>query len=116
MFVRSEATDLVTAEYGGQFRRLYPWKGVADPPWGGAIMTIAPGERSVAHDHDEEETFIILTGEGVMSVDDETRPVSEGDVVYLPRFSRHFVKNASIDQPLTVFCVWWGGPSTTSQS
>lgn len=46
MFVRSEAQDHVTDEYGGRFRRLYPWEGVASPPWGGAIMTIAPGDSS----------------------------------------------------------------------
>ena len=31
MFVRSEAQDHVTDEYGGRFRRLYPWEGVASP-------------------------------------------------------------------------------------
>jgi oxalate decarboxylase/phosphoglucose isomerase-like protein (cupin superfamily) len=115
MFVRSEAQDHVTDEYGGRFRRLYPWEGVASPPWGGAIMTIAPGDSSTPHNHDEEETFIFLSGEGVMSVDDETRRVGKGDVVYLPRFSRHLVKNVSPDKPLEVLCVWWGAPRTASQ-
>jgi mannose-6-phosphate isomerase-like protein (cupin superfamily) len=116
MFVRNEAQDHVTNEYGGRFRRLYPWAGVTTPPWGGAIMTIAPGESSIPHDHDEEETFIFLSGEGAMSVDDETLPVGKGDVVYLPRFSRHFVKNVSPDKPLQVLCVWWGAPDTASTS
>lgn len=31
MFVRSEAQDHVTDEYGGRFRRLYPWEGEASP-------------------------------------------------------------------------------------
>lgn len=112
MFLRSEKIDEVTEEYGGAFRRIYPWPGVADPPWGSAFMTVAPGESSIAHDHDEEETFIFLSGEGVISVDDETRPVTKGDVVYLPRFSRHFVRNNSPDVPLEFLCVWWGAPAS----
>lgn len=88
MFVGREAQDHVTDEYGGRFRRLYPWEGVTMPPWGGAIMTIAPGENSLPHDHDEEETFIFLSGEGAMSVDDETRPVGKGDVACHPRRRR----------------------------
>lgn len=109
MYLRTEASDVRTDEYGGSFRRLYPWDGVATPPWGGAILTVSPGERSTPHSHDEEETFIFLEGTGRMHVDDETRDVGPGDVVYLPRFSTHCVVNDS-DRPVSFLCVWWGAP------
>jgi len=107
--IRSQDTDDVTNEYGGQFRRIYPWSGVAKPPWGSAFMSIAPGRASIEHSHDEEETFIFLKGEGTMHVDGEQTPVKAGDVVYLPRFSKHNVENHS-DKDIEFLCIWWGAP------
>lgn len=115
MYVRSELADGRTDEYGGAFRRLYPWDGVATPPWGSAYMTVGAGEHSVAHAHDEEETFLFLSGEGLMHVDAETRPVIAGDVVYLPRFSKHFVENTGTEK-LDFLCVWWGAPETAGET
>ena len=111
MFIRSEISDVCAEEYGGSFRRIYPWRGVAEPTWGSAFMTLRPGESSDAHDHDEEETFFFITGVGTITVDRETRPVGKGDVVYLPRFSRHSVTNTSKSQVLEFLCVWWGAPA-----
>jgi mannose-6-phosphate isomerase-like protein (cupin superfamily) len=111
MKVRKASTDVSKQEYGGDFRRLYPWEGVANPPWGGAWMTIAPERTSTPHDHDEEETFLILSGNGEMEVDGERRLVEKGDVIYLPRFSTHKLRNVSPTTPLELLCVWWGAPT-----
>ncbi len=110
MHIRKASTDVSKSEYGGDFRRIYPWAEVATPPWGSAWMTIAPGQTSNPHNHDEDETFIILSGTGFMTVDSETKPVEKGDVIYLPRFSQHHLQNASSMQPLELLCVWWGAP------
>jgi mannose-6-phosphate isomerase-like protein (cupin superfamily) len=110
MQIRRASTDIVTAEYGGDFRRIYPWAGVATPPWGSALMTIAPGASSSRHNHDEEETFIILAGEGIMNVDDEAQEVGRGDVIYLPRFSQHNLQNTSSTTALEFLTIWWGAP------
>jgi mannose-6-phosphate isomerase-like protein (cupin superfamily) len=112
MRIRTEQTDHTAQEYGGSFRRLYPWNGVVTPPWGAAMMSLEPGGVSIPHDHDEEETFIFISGEGVITVDKEEGAVSKGDVVYLPRFSRHFVKNTSATELLQFLCIWWGAPSS----
>ena len=111
MFIGRSGTAMSTREYGGDFRRLYPWRSVVDTPWGSAWMTIAPGEASTAHSHDEEETFIIISGSGVMRVDDEQEAVGKGDVIFLPRFSEHQLKNTSTTNPLEFLCIWWGEPS-----
>ncbi|MGO4339257.1 cupin domain-containing protein [Labrys sp. KB_33_2] len=115
MHIRTERADGWTDEYGGAFRRLYPWKGVTVPPWGGAVMKVMPGQQSIPHDHDEEETFIFISGSGTITVDGETSPVASGDVVYLPRFSRHFVDNTSRDEELAFLCVWWGAPEADAK-
>lgn len=109
MHIRKASNDRSGSEYGGDFRRIYPWESVATPPWGSAWMTIKPAEKSIPHDHDEEETFIILAGNGVMHVDGESSEVERGDVIYLPRFSKHCLVNSSSSQALELLCVWWGG-------
>lgn len=73
-------------------------------------MVVEPGGASTPHNHDEEETFIFVEGEGLMVVNDEERQVANGDVVYLPRFSQHFVRNTSKDVALRFLCIWWGAP------
>jgi len=62
------------------------------------------------HSHDEEETFIILSGEGIISVDGETQDVKRGDVIYLPRKARHSITNASQNERLDFLTIFWGSP------
>ncbi|MEA5504483.1 cupin domain-containing protein [Halotia wernerae UHCC 0503] len=99
----------ITDEYGCAFRRMYPWQGYANTQWGSAWANIAPGTNTTEHGHDEEETFIIVSGEGEMTVDGETKEVSKGDVIYLPPFSHHTLKNTSSTEVLEMICIWWSG-------
>ena len=97
-------------EYGCDLRQLYPWPGVADPLWGSAIASVRGGEATTLHSHDEEETFIILRGRGKISVDGETQNVGSGDVIYLPRNSKHRIVNVSPDERLEFLTIFWGSP------
>lgn len=107
---RSSAA-LTKYEYGCDLRRLYPWKEVADPLfWGSAIASVRVGEATTPHSHDEEETFIIMSGTGMMTVDGESTPVVVGDVVYLPRGSTHTLANTAPDQALSFLTIFWGSP------
>lgn len=101
----------VSYEYGCDLRRLYPWPGVIDPAfWGSAIASVRPGEATTPHSHDEEETFIILSGAGQISVDDDSSQISQGDVIYLPRHSHHTISNGSESEPLVFLTIFWGSP------
>jgi len=111
MYVRREADEKTSREYGGKFRRFFPWSGVSDPDWGGAVLNIAPGDCSIPHHHDEEEMFLFLSGEGTINVDGTEESVGKGTMVYLPRFSRHFVTNTSTSADLSFVCIWWGAPA-----
>jgi uncharacterized cupin superfamily protein len=109
-----QATDDQAEKFGGYtFRRLYPWHGVIDTPWGGGWAVIKPGERTDPHWHDEEETFMILAGVGEMRVGDQARPVKKGDVVWIPRGQAHTLRNTDAEQELEMLCVWWGGNEKT---
>lgn len=53
------------------------------------------GEGIVPHKHtDVEEIYIILEGEGVMTVGTRTSTVFAGEVVYIPLNTTHFIINA----------------------
>ena len=98
-------------EYGCDLRRLYPWGDVADPVfWGSAIASVRPGEATTPHSHDEEETFIVLSGRGVITIDGESADVGPGDVIYLPRHSHHTFANASSSERLDFLTIYWGSP------
>ncbi|MCF4130072.1 cupin domain-containing protein [Methylobacterium sp. SyP6R] len=102
-------------EYGCDLRRLYPWADVADPLWGSAIASVRPSESTTPHSHDEEETFLILDGAGIITVDDESSPIEAGDVIYLPRFSHHTVRNTSSLVPLRFLTIFWGSPEANAR-
>jgi mannose-6-phosphate isomerase-like protein (cupin superfamily) len=102
-------------EYGCDLRRLYPWSDVANPLWGAAIASVRPGERTTAHAHDEDETFLILAGSGDLTVNDETQSVEAGDVIFLPRNSNHQVINKSPTERLDLLSIFWGSPEANER-
>ncbi len=104
-----------TFEYGCDLRRLYPWPGVAEPLWGSAIASVRPGEATTEHGHDEEETFFILWGSGLIHINGETQEIGRGDVIYIPRFARHFLSNGSAVERLDFLSIFWGSPDADAR-
>lgn len=54
---------------------------------------IAPGKQSDPHQHDETETFVIVSGHGDLIVDAKTTPVSTGTVIQFEPFETHYLRN-----------------------
>ena len=71
------------------------------------MSLIEPGGASQLHRHHEGETFIILSGSGLMTVDDETEPVGGGDVIFMDPLSDHTLANASDTEQLLFLNVYW---------
>jgi mannose-6-phosphate isomerase-like protein (cupin superfamily) len=94
-------------EYGALLRRTYPWKITNKSPFGSGMIIVNPNERTVPHNHDEEETFIILEGKGKVSIDSDTEEVKKGDIVYFEPYSVHSIKNTGTE-PLKFMALWWG--------
>ncbi|NBJ69344.1 MULTISPECIES: cupin domain-containing protein [Clostridia] len=99
--------DSYKHEYGSLLRRIYPWDKSRKSPFGSGFIIVQPGETTQPHNHDEEETFIILEGEGVINVDGETQKVYPEDVIYFEPFSVHSLHNTG-DKELKFLAVWWG--------
>jgi mannose-6-phosphate isomerase-like protein (cupin superfamily) len=58
-----------------------------------AIAQLEPGRQLEAHVDPMEEIYFVLSGEGEMSLDDETRHVVPGDAIWIPTGSRHGLAN-----------------------
>ena len=106
---QSEAQDKY--EYGCDLRRLYPWPGTCDPLyWGAALATVRPGEATTLDQHDESETFLIISGRGSMEIEEESEAVGPGDMVLIPKNKRHRIVNLDSGQPLVFISIFWDSP------
>jgi len=63
-------------------------------------------DREEPHRHDRHELLVvILRGHGSMRLGDETRPVGEGSILYVPRGTPHAFANAAQD-PAVAYVVY----------
>ena len=65
--------------------------------------TVHPGGGVPEHAHETEETYLILSGEGIMIIDGKEVPIKADDVIYLPPMQRHELKNTGKHEMRTVF-------------
>jgi mannose-6-phosphate isomerase-like protein (cupin superfamily) len=60
-----------------------------------AIANLARGKIIESHTDPMEEIYFVLSGEGEMSVDEETRHVRPGDATWIPAGAAHSLENSS---------------------
>jgi mannose-6-phosphate isomerase-like protein (cupin superfamily) len=69
------------------------------------VVSWPAGNRGAMVSHSEkEQTFFVLEGSGEVTVDGETRPVTVGDVVFVPWKAPHTTE-AGADGPLIYLCL-----------
>ncbi|MFB7941467.1 cupin domain-containing protein [Streptomyces sp. NPDC004779] len=115
MHVKTDADDVRIRKNGCDIRELYPWQGVVAPPWNSTLCSIRPTESSTPHGHATDETFIFVSGEGHLRVGTERRPITPGDVVYIPHGTDHQVTNTSETDPLTFVSIYWLQPAEPAE-
>jgi methionyl-tRNA synthetase len=93
--------------YNVDLQPLYPWEGVAQPPFGAAWAVLAPGESTKPHAHQECESFFIARGRGVLALGDERTEVGVGDVSFHTPFDAHVLTNSSETEDLFFLTVYW---------
>src|SRR5579862_3253117 len=63
-------------------------------------VTLEPNGGQVPwHNHDQEEVYIILEGEGEICIADDRRPIASGQTVYIPPTQFHQLTNTG-DMPM----------------
>lgn len=65
--------------------------------------TVYPGGGVPCHSHEAEETYLILSGTGVITLDGKEIPVKENDVIYVPSMQSHELKNTGDEDMRTIF-------------
>jgi mannose-6-phosphate isomerase-like protein (cupin superfamily) len=107
MLLRDLGDDRLEPAYGILFQQIYPHGGEDLADWGIGRSVIEPGGGTARHAHDEHELFIILSGSGVMTIEDDQQPVGAGQGVLIPQGSRHDLANASPSERLVFLNVYW---------
>lgn len=83
---------------------LHPDKLDVDLRYSLAHARIAAGMTSTPHRLASSEVYYILSGHGRMGIDEETRDVLPGDMIYIPPGARQFIE-ACGDDELTFLCI-----------
>lgn len=110
--IRRGASAIYANEYGVKTRRLFPWIGKVNTKRqlteaGCMFVLLAPGEFVDPHKHNEEETFIVLSGQAILAINEEQTVIGKGDVAYIPRHSIHEIRNASDNENFEMLDIYW---------
>jgi len=52
------------------------------------ITDVDPNEMQFLHSHEQEQCYYIISGTGLMIIDDQTKEIKEGDAVFIPSNSK----------------------------
>jgi quercetin dioxygenase-like cupin family protein len=96
--IRRGSAARFTDEYNCKIRRLFPWPDHVNTKrdlteYGCMLVTLKPGKQVDSHNHDEEETFIVISGSAILSVEGATTTLNSNDVAYIPRHANHSLRN-----------------------
>jgi mannose-6-phosphate isomerase-like protein (cupin superfamily) len=69
-----------------------------------AHAIVPVGQVSIPHALTTSEVYYILSGQGTMHIDDESRVVEAGDAVYIPPQARQYIHNTG-SEPLVFICI-----------
>lgn len=68
------------------------------------LFEVAPGGNTPHHHHNYEHEVLVLEGAGEVVGADQTKPLSAGDVVYMPANEMHQFKNTG-EQTMKFICL-----------
>jgi mannose-6-phosphate isomerase-like protein (cupin superfamily) len=105
LVVNREATKILHTPHGSEIRPLIDRTTAPITQCSLAEETLPPGKSVTPHHHEVlEEIYYILSGTGVMTIGAETRTVSAGDAIYIPKQHRHTLTNTGAE-PMRVVLV-----------
>ena len=58
-----------------------------------SLVEMTPGGKQHLHQHPAEQSYHIISGEGLMSVGGESQQVKQGDTVFIPSDTSHGLVN-----------------------
>jgi methionyl-tRNA synthetase len=77
---------------------------------------VAAGRHSDPHQHDETETFVIISGHGEIVVDADRTPVGPGMALQFEPFETHYLDNPGPDDLLFATFYWRDAPRAAKKA
>jgi len=75
--------------------------------FGSMLGILKPGESTRKHAHHDHESFVIISGEGILEGENEKIEVGLGDIIYLEPGDYHTLKNTEAHEKLIFTSLWW---------
>ena len=83
---------------------LHPDKQALELRYSLAHAVVPVGQTSVDHSLTTSEVYYILSGQGIMHIDQEIQAVGPGDAIYIPPNARQHIHNTGSDS-LVFICI-----------
>jgi len=83
---------------------LHPKNEVVDINYSIAHASVLEGEASLPHALTSSEVYYILQGSGQVFIDDSTKQVQTGDIVFVPPKATQYIKNTG-EGVLSFLCI-----------
>ena len=99
-----ECQEIVAGDRSVLRELLHPDKAALKLRYSLAHATVLPGRKSVPHRLRTSEVYYILSGEGVMHINDEQARVTRGQAIYIPPNARQFITPLG-RTPLRFLCI-----------
>lgn len=77
-----------------------------NPPFKATYFEVLPGCETPLDQHQVEEFWIVLKGNGTLKYENESYPIFPQDIFYFAPFKKHQVYNDS-DNTLIIFSLYW---------
>ncbi|MGH3614276.1 MAG: class I tRNA ligase family protein [Pseudonocardia sp.] len=106
VLMRSLDRDRMVWSYEMHLQDLFDAQTVPGLPFGSVYGSVPPGVTSKAHCHQDGEIFLVLGGRAEVVVEERVAELRRGDVIFLPPFHTHAIRNVS-DEPFDIVSVYW---------
>ncbi|MHB1037324.1 MAG: cupin domain-containing protein [Pirellulales bacterium] len=94
-----------TTKDGSEIRELLAYRNSRVRNQSLAEARLPAGASTMPHRHPRsEEIYYILAGQGIMRLEEETRPVGVGDAIAIPPGTRHQITNTGSDTLVFLCC------------
>jgi quercetin dioxygenase-like cupin family protein len=94
---------------------MVPSRSMKDMTEGGFLelvneFEVAGGGYVEPHSHPTHEFYYVMSGRGIMKIEDDEREISQGDLVHIPPDKVHTLRPVTDNAPIHCFCFAIGVP------
>ena len=75
-------------------------------PFSSAWGYLKPGMQQAPEQVEVSKLYFIVEGQAEMAIEDETSPLRQGDLLFIPAGAMHSIRNPGPGD-LVTFAIWW---------